>query len=89
MAVGINPRYSALTPPSSLITLRVIPHIVRSRGEKTDCAVDRAVVDAVWYADARAGCEAVEDVAAACSGIDAVAIDNRERMRSKGYVVPI
>lgn len=30
MAVGINPRYSALTPPSSLITLSVIPHIVMS-----------------------------------------------------------
>ena len=30
IAVGIKPRYRALTPPSSRITFRVIPHIVRS-----------------------------------------------------------
>ena len=28
--MGIKPRYRALTPPSSRITFRVIPHIVRS-----------------------------------------------------------
>ena len=51
------------------------------------------VADAVWYAEDSAGCAGmVEGAVAGCAGwcpIEAVAIDNRDRMRSRGYVVPV
>lgn len=71
------------------MTRRVIPHTVRSCGEKKGVAVGRgAEVEAVWYAEARAGWAGLDDTAGVCSGIEAVAIDNRERTRSNGYVLP-
>lgn len=97
MAVGINPRYNARTPPSSRMTFNVMPHIVRSAGEKA-VAIAREALDAaaaadedVWYADASAGFAAVDVVGGGFgldTDIDAVAIDNRDRTRSRGYVVP-
>ena len=89
IAVATKPRYSALTPPSSRITFIVMPHMVSSEGKR------RADV---WSAEASLNCE--EEDAAAVEGADAdvcelfvesmddVAIDNRERTRSNGYVVP-
>jgi hypothetical protein len=90
-AVVTNPLYNPFTPPSSLIIFEVIPHIVRSILVYLGGA-------AVWYADANA-CVAwlgIEDgtvfgpVAAAwaTSDTEAVAIDNRDLTRSKGYVEP-
>lgn len=76
------------------MTLSVIPHIVRSLGVQAACFVVRASVaddgaEAVWYPDDSEGCcvETVDGVLC-CTGIDAVAIDNRDLTRSKGYVVP-
>ena len=65
-----------------------MPHIVISDRERT---ADDAAED-VWYAEASAGWA----VAAAEDGVgdgdeetmDAVAMDNRERIKSNGYVVP-
>ena len=77
------PRYSARTPPSSLTTFMPIPHIVSSVGR----------VD-VWNPDVSAGDGfGLEDITADAVGaaeeyIDAVAMDNLERTRSSGYVVP-
>lgn len=53
-------------------------------------AADADADDDVWYADARAGFAAdfVGGGLGLDTGIDAVAIDNRERTRSSGYVVP-
>jgi hypothetical protein len=85
IAVATRPRYNALTPPSSRMTFRVIPHIVSSEGKW------RAEV---CSAEASLGCEdegVGADVDAAVlfeASIDAVAIDNRERTKSNGYVVP-
>ena len=92
MAVGTRPRYSARTPPSSRITLSVIPHMVKSALANA-CATGRtaALVEEVWYEDASAGCAAIDDGAGACddcTGMEAVAIDSRDRTRSRGYVVP-
>lgn len=91
--MGISPRYSARTPPSSRTTLSVIPHIVRSCGENTVAAAGLAdaAADEVWYAEDNAGRPGpgLDDVEVDFgTGIDAVAIERRERMRSKGYVVP-
>lgn len=76
------------------MTLRVIPHTVRSFGVQAACLVVGSDVDdeeaeAVWYADASEGCcvETVDGVLC-CTGIDAVAMDNLDRTRSRGYVVP-
>ena len=80
------------------MTRSVMPHTVRSAFEKVlatcrdaDAEVDIAL-DAVWYAEARAGAAAMgggaADADACLTGIEAVAIDSRERMRSSGYVVP-
>ncbi len=56
IAVGTNPRYNALTPPSSLMTRIVMPHTVRSWAEKKGAAAGRGTdAEAVWYAEARAG----------------------------------
>ena len=45
--------------------------------------------EAVWYPDASEGCcVGTVDGVLCCTGIDAVAIDNLDRTRSKGYVVP-
>jgi hypothetical protein len=92
IAVATKPRYNALTPPSSRITFRVIPHMVSSDGKgRAD----------VWSAEASLNFEDV-DVPADEGGavgdggvaellgviIDAVAMDSRERIRSNGYVVP-
>lgn len=88
--MGMRPRYNALMPPSSRTTFNVIPHTVRSAFEKavaTGFAAD-AVAD-VWYADVSAG--RPDDVvrgAEDCIGMDAVTIDNLDRTRSNGYVVP-
>ena len=72
------------------MTFIVMPHMVSSEGK------DRADV---WSAEAILNCEE-EGVAAIVEGadadacklfvesMDAVAIDNRERTRSNGYVVP-
>lgn len=90
--VATRPRYNALTPPSSRITFRVIPHMVSSEGKgRAD----------VWSAEASLNCEDLdvpadegggvddEDVAELLVAIiDAVAMDSRERTRSSGYVVP-
>lgn len=66
-----------------------MPHTVRSRAEKKGVAAGRGTdVEAVWYAEARAGWAVLEDATGLCSGIEAVAIDSRERTRSKGYVLP-
>jgi hypothetical protein len=92
IAVATRPRYNARKPPSSRITFRVIPHMVSSEGNgRAD----------VWSAEASLNCEDVDapvdegggmdddDVAELLAAImDAVAIDNRERTRSSGYVVP-
>lgn len=43
----------------------------------------------VWYADERLGADTVEAAeVAGATCIEAVAIDRRERTRSKGYVAP-
>lgn len=91
--MGIKPRYNPRTPPSSRITFIVIPHIVNSAFEK-GAATARAELaddeDEVWYADANAGfaAELAVDEPGLDMAIDAVAIDNRDRTRSRGYVVP-
>ena len=67
---------------------------MRSLGVQAACLVVRASVDdggaeAVWYPDAREGCCVdTVDVVLCCTGIDAVAIDNLDLTRSRGYVVP-
>lgn len=96
IAVGINPLYNALTPPSSRMTLIVIPHTVRSCFEnivvvcRTALAVAAADAGAdVWYADDNVGFgEGVDCIFCFWkTGIEAVAIDNLDRTRSRGYVV--
>ncbi len=68
----------------------VIPHIVKSCGLNTEEAALRAAAeadaDAVWYPDASVGCTALgeDDAGDACMGMEAVAIDSRERTRSNG-----
>ena len=73
--------------------LRVIPHIVSSALVYAE--VLPTVDDAVWYADDSAVFSGIvlDTVAlgllgAAVRVTDAVAIDSRERTRSKGYVEP-
>lgn len=68
---------------------------MRSCGENAGAPVGRAdaAADEVWYAEDNAGRPGPDpgpdDVDADfATGIDAVAIERRERMRSKGYVVP-
>ena len=53
---------------------------------KTAAFVGRAAADAVWYADASVGCAALAgvEVAGGCIAMDAVAMDSRERTKSKG-----
>lgn len=93
MAVATKPRYSPRTPPSSLITFNVIPRIVSSDAVKVVDRienVDGVVWDDVWYAEASA---CFDDVTPADDcfdglGINAVAMDKRERTRSNGYVEP-
>ena len=80
-------------PPSSRMTLSVIPFTVRSLGVHAVCLVVWSDVDdeaeAVWYPDTSEGCwvETVDGVLC-CTGIEAVAIESLDRTRSRGYVVP-
>lgn len=74
------------------MTFSVIPHIVRSAGDKV---VGRNVAVDVWYAEERAflACVRLAEVREGflsneAIGNDAVAIERRERTRSSGYVVP-
>ena len=103
-AVVIRPRYSARTPPSSRMIFNVIPPIVRSAllyagaVALAEVAIFEATDEEVWYAEASV-CfvcwkgigvvGAVETLGATeVREIDAVAIDNRDRTRSNGYVEP-
>lgn len=104
IAVVTSPRYSARTPPSSRMILSVMPHIVRSFLEYPAAfsAVAVDTDEDVWYAEASAGFAmlATDDkgafcktalAAAGCAAIsdtEAVAIESRDRTRSKGYVEP-
>jgi hypothetical protein len=86
IAVATKPRYSALTPPSSRITFIVMPHMVSSESEgRADvCSAEVSFKCEEEDVDADADvCELFVE------SMDAVAIDNRERTRSKGYVVPV
>lgn len=77
-AVATSPRYNPRTPPSSRITLRVIPTTVRSAFEYRAFALDAPEVeDGVEFADNWFWRD-----------ILAVAMDKRERTRSRGYVEP-
>lgn len=74
-------------PPSSRTIFNVIAHILTSLGFKVfGTGGDGA--EAVWYPDANAGFNDTEDVAAIWMGIEAVAMDNRDRTKSRGYVEP-
>jgi hypothetical protein len=97
IAVATRPRYNARMPPSSRITFRVMPHMVSSDGNgradvwSAEASLSCGDVDAP--ADEGGGIDDDdgddEDVAELFAAImDAVAIDNRERTRSSGYVVP-
>ena len=71
-AVVIKPLYSARTPPSSRMTFNVMPHTVRSAAVKFATTAE----------------DAADDTDAGLMGRDAVAMDSRDRTRSRGYVEP-
>ncbi len=67
-----------------------IPHTDRSTDEKA-LATGRteAATEDVWNADERGGRAGIDEGDPVCwTGIDAVAMERRERIRSRGYVVP-
>lgn len=66
------------TPPSSRITFRVMPQT-----ESSAFGIARSVIAAGWPGTPDTG-----DRAACAKGIDAVAMDKRDRTRSNGYVEP-
>ena len=102
-AVVTRPRYSARTPPSSRMIFNVMPPIVRSAlvyagtvPLAAEAARFEATAEEVWYAEASACFVCWNGIVGETLGvgagevreIDAVAIDSRDRTRSKGYVEP-